>query len=234
MADPNETNVNGQELISQGGVLVGPGNIAFIRIPIPGSQNLYLELNPPPYWKGSSSSAIFMHDASIDGKGERSLRLDYGFNKATGRVDYHWNRTGAGTYDYFKIKNHEAAGATGAVLYRTARAFRYVGRTITIVGKVADVTSIVTASDPVRRAVQVASAWRVSKMTAVRFGSACAAVGKNVGGVRGAAIGGIVCGVVGGVVGYYAGEKISGYVYDETEQIVISRWTEIMVPETSQ
>lgn len=67
------------------------GQASVVRIPIPGTDGLCIELRPrgwvPP---AGSTSTLFFQDAA----GRRHLRLDYGYDPVTKTVDYHWNQSG--------------------------------------------------------------------------------------------------------------------------------------------
>jgi len=77
----------------------GAGLAAVVRIPVPGTNGLAVELGPRGWTpKGGSTSTIFIQDIT----GKRHLRLDYGYNVKTKTVDYHWNQKG--TANTFKIR----------------------------------------------------------------------------------------------------------------------------------
>ena len=100
-------------------VVVGTGMSAVARIPVPGSNCLFVELTPRGWTpKAGSTSALFIQDVT----GKRHLRLDFGYNVKTNKVEYHWNQKG--TFNDFKIPNHAPAGESGEVLYRGARYLR--------------------------------------------------------------------------------------------------------------
>src|SRR5271157_2417012 len=123
-----------------------------IRIPVPGSGGLFIELSPrgwvPP---SGSTSAVFIQDLS----GKRTLRLDYGYNKVTQSVDYHWNQQG--TFSEFGIADHTPAAAWETVLYKGARYFKFAGRVFLVAGVAVDVYSIVVAKKRWRQVVKVAA-----------------------------------------------------------------------------
>lgn len=208
-------------LESGSAVLVGSGQAAIVRIPIPNSQGLYLELKPqghvPP---GGSTSSIFIQ--SPDAK--RQLRLDYGPNKATGRTDYHWNQKG--TFQQFGISDHTPAGSGAAAAHRGAKFFRFAGRAFVIVGAAADVYSVVVAKKKIRQAARVLSgwggAWAGCKLVGAGGAAAGGAIGSGgagVGAAPGAAIGGFGGCLIGGVGGYFSASWAAGEVYDLIEEI---------------
>jgi hypothetical protein len=60
-----------------GGVLYAIGQASVVRIPVPGTNGLCIELNPKGWVpSGGSTSTLFFQDAT----GKRNLRLDYGYN----------------------------------------------------------------------------------------------------------------------------------------------------------
>ncbi len=189
------------------GAVPAGGLAATIRIPVPGSGNLAIELSPRGF-KGKSTSTLFIQDIT----GKKTLRLDYGFNKRTNTVDYHWNQKG--TYEVFHIEDHTALGPEGEALYGAARTFKYVGRSLVVVGAAMDLISIARASNPLRRSTAVVTAWAMAWAGAESLGAAGAAGGTFVGGPVGTAVGGLVFGFIGGVGGYMAGEKLGDMVYD--------------------
>ena len=196
------------------GAVPAGGIASIIRIPIPGTNNLAIELSPRNF-KGKSTSTLFIQD----GTGKKVLRLDYGFNVKTNTVDYHWNQKG--TFADFGIADHTPVGRVGAVIYQGARAFRYAGRALIVLGVAADTYSIVMASNPLRRSTQVVSAWAMAWVGAETVGAGGAAGGAALGSVvpglgtaAGGAVGGIVFGILGGIGGYWAGSKAGAIVYD--------------------
>jgi hypothetical protein len=96
----------------QGSVTVGGGMGSVVAIPVPGTNGLAISLKPNGYVPpGGSTSTLFIQDVT----GRRQLRLDYGFNKNTGKVDFHWNQKG--TFNEFGIRDHTPVGRGGASLY---------------------------------------------------------------------------------------------------------------------
>jgi uncharacterized membrane protein len=175
---------------------------------LPGPGNLALSLSPPSGWKGKSTSTVFIMENKW-----RGLRLDYGWNVKTKTIDYHWNRTGFAAR-FPNIANHMPAGRLGAALYQSARAFRYAGTALVVVGAVLDVVSIVTASNPLRRSTAVVSAWAMAFIGARTAGALGAEGGTLVEPGLGTAVGGLVFGIGGGIAGYWAGEQAGEAVYD--------------------
>lgn len=207
-----------------GAIPVGAGLASVVRIPIPGSAGLAIELRPRGY-KGAGTSTLFFHDVT----GKRHLRLDYGYNKSTKTIDYHWNQRGvsetfkiaqinsAGFAEKVGIKNHTPVGRAGEVLYKSARYFRYLGRFLVVAGGTMDAISIVKASNRLKRATEVTAAWAGAWVGCKVVGAGGAAGGTFVGGPIGTAVGGIGGCIVGGVGGYMAGEEAGRLVYEWAE-----------------
>jgi hypothetical protein len=204
------------------GAVFAGGTAAVVRIPVPGTDNLAIELSPRNF-KGRSTSALFIQDPT----GRRVLRLDYHLNPRTNMVDYHWNQRG--TTEVFGITDHTPAGRGGRSLYMAARGFKYLGRALIVFGIAMDTVSIVRANKPLRRATEVVSAWGMAVAGAEGAGALGAGIGMFVG-PEGAVMGGLVFGFVGGVAGYLAGEKVGGIVYDWAEDTLFERLQEVPPP----
>lgn len=204
------------------GAVPAGGVAAVVRIPIPGTDNLAIELSPRNY-RGPSTSTLFLQD----GAGKRLLRLDYGWNPRTKAVDYHWNQKG--TFADFHIPDHAPAGDWGAALYRGARAFKYLGRTLVVVGVALDVVSIVTASNPLLRTSEVAFGWGGAIAGAEALGAAGAEGGTLAEPGLGTAIGGLGGGIIGGIIGYWAGEQVGDLFYWAADTI-FTRLPEVPLP----
>lgn len=140
-----------------GKMAVSFGMGSAVRIPIPGTNGLAIELTArgrvPP---GGSTSTLFLQDMS----GKRHLRLDYGFNTRSDVFEWHWNQRGVAKT--FGITDHTPATGAAKVLGNAAKYYRYMGRAFIVTGVFIDGWSIVTASRPLRRAVQVVSAWETA------------------------------------------------------------------------
>ena len=153
--------------------------------------------------------------------GRRRLRLDHGANaRQGGRVERHWNQQRV--HADFGIPNHSTAGPGGAHLGRAARVFRHVGRALVVVGAAVDAHSIVRASKPLRRTVQVISPWAAAAVGCKAVGAGGAMAGSAVAPGPGTAVGGIAGCAVGGFVGYLGGEAVGGHVHDRAEGTVFT------------
>jgi hypothetical protein len=207
-----------------GGVPYAVGQASVVRIPVPGTNGLCIELRPKGWVpKSGSTSTLFFQDAT----GKRHLRLDYGYNVKTRTIDYHWNQQG--THAQFGIADHAPSGRAGAAAYNAAKYFRYAGRVLVVVGVAVDVVSIVQASQPMRRASQVVAGWATAWVGCKVVGAGGAAVG-TLASPLGTAIGGIGGCIIGGVGGYYGGSTLAGEVYDWAENTFFTPLPEIEGP----
>ena len=208
--------ITAEDAPMSGSAPVALGAGARLRIPVPGSNGLAIELTPRGRIpKGGSTSTLFIQDL----KGKRQLRLDYGFNKTTNAYDWHWNQQG--TNAQFGITDHTLAGPAGEALGQFARYYKYAGRVFLVAGAAVDLYSIVTASRPIRRSVQVVSAWAAASGGCRLVGAGGAAIGSAEPGL-GTAIGGFVGCAIGAFIGYRAAESTSGYLYDWAENTVFT------------
>lgn len=189
------------------GAISAGGFASLVRIPIPGTNGLAIELSPRNF-KGHSTSTLFIQD----GAGRRVLRLDFGHNVKTDTINFHWNQKG--TFADFGIADHAVAGRTGAGLYRFAQGFRYAGRVLMVVGVICDTVSIVQSSQPLRRSAQVLTAWAMATAGAAQFGAIGAGIGTMIEPGGGTALVGLVFGIGGGIAGYLTGEAVATALYD--------------------
>jgi hypothetical protein len=207
-----------------GGVLYAIGQASFVRIPVPGTNGLCIELNPKGWVpSGGSTSTLFFQDAT----GKHHLRLDYGYNVKTRTIDYHWNQKG--TFAEFGIADHTPVGQAGEVAYKAAKYLRYGGRVLLIVGIAVDIVSIVQASKPMRRASQVVAGWATAWAGCEVVGAGGAALG-TLASPLGTAIGGIGGCIIGGIGGYYGGSTLGGDVYDWAENTFFTPLPEVAGP----
>ena len=187
------------------------GQASVVRIPVPGTSGLCIELRPRGKVPvGGSTSTLFIQDIA----GKRQLRLDYGYNVKTKSIDFHWNQKG--TYSQFNIVDHTTVGPVGRLAYRSAKYFRYAGRTLLVVGAVLDIVSIVRASNPLRRASEVVAGWAAAWLGCKLVGAGGAALGTSFPGL-GTAAGGVIGCVAGGFLGYAGGTIAADAVYDWAE-----------------
>lgn len=223
------------EIPLTGSIPIAVGQPAVVRIPIPGEHRLAVEFwTSDPKWKSTSTSTLFIQDPTGT---KKVLRLDYGFNVKTQTVDFHWNRKGLGTDARFgrrgsadPLADHTTVGRLGRTVYRAARAYRWLGRVMVVVGVVVDGVSIVEADHPIRRATEVASAWSLAwagcRAGGFLFGGGGTAVEPGFGTAIGA-IGGCV---IFGYGGYRLGEKLGDVAYEWAANTVFTRLPEVDVP----
>lgn len=198
-----------------GSVPVGAGMGSVVRIPVPGTNGLAIEMSPRGWTpRGGASSTLFIQDAT----GWRHLRLDYGYNTATGRVDFHWNQKGVA--QQFGITNHAPAGPGGGAPYHGARHFRHAGRMLLVVGLAADSYSVVVSNRPFRQLAIVTGGWAGAWAGCKLAGAAGAVGGSFVKPGGGNAVGGILGCLVGGASGYWAGKTLMTEAIDLGEEVV--------------
>jgi hypothetical protein len=198
------------------------GIAALLRIPVPGTKGLCIELGGRGWMpKSGSTSTLFIQDAL----GKKNLRLDYGYNVKTKTVNYHWNQKG--TYQIFGIADHTPVGAAGQMVYKSARYFRYAGRALAVVGVALDVYSVVVADKPLRQATKVAAGWAGAWVGCKVVGAGGAWVGTAVTPGLGTAIGGVAGCMAGAFIGYEGASRAAGRVYDWADA------TFTRVPETA-
>jgi hypothetical protein len=224
-----------------GSILIGAGLPSMIRIPIPGTEGMAIELRPRGYPLEKSTSTLFVQEWYADGpsawqfrrtlteKNIRHYRLDYGYNPKTKTIDYHWNHD-KGAYKFFEVPDHTPAGALGKWIYNGAKYYRGAGRVFVVAGVLVDLTSIVVATRPLQRIVEVAGGWSGAWAGAELVGAAGARIGA-LGGLEGVAIGGIVGGIAGGVGGYIWGEHIAEGLYTWSEHTVFIRLEQVKAPD---
>ncbi|HEX5482458.1 MAG TPA: hypothetical protein VFZ08_07505 [Terriglobia bacterium] len=194
-------------------ITVGFGMASIARIPVPGSKGLFIELSPRGWIpKSGSTSRVFIQDIA----GKRVLRLDYGYNKTTSTIDYHWNQKG--TFAEFGISDHAPAGSTGEALFKSARYFKYAGRALLVVGIAMDVYSIVVAKKRWRQVAKVAAGWAGAWAGCELLGGGGAEGGTAVEPGGGTVIGGLGGCIVGGIAGGFGARWAAGKTYDWVEE----------------
>lgn len=193
--------------LASGGIPFAVGLSSIVRIPIPGTQGLAIELTPRGWVpRSGSTSVLFFQDLS----GKRHLRLDFGYNVASKTIDFHWNQSR--THATFGIADHARAGSSGKAAYQVAKYFRVGGRVFALGGAAIDIASVVQASQPLRRATVVAAAWAAAWLGCKATGAGGAAAGSLLSPL-GAAAGGFAGCIVGGAAGYYGASALAGRVY---------------------
>lgn len=216
-------------VLDDGGEIVGqiavPSIASVVRIPVPGTRGLAIELSPRGYVpKSGSTSTLFIQ--TMDGK--RCLRLDYGYNKVTKTIDFHWNQKG--TFKEFGIADHAVAGPAGGALYKSARYVKWGGRALMVIGLAIDTYEIVTSDRPWRQAAGVAGGWAGAWVGCKAGGAIGSAVGTAVEPGGGTAVGGFVGCMIGGGVGYWAGKKLVIEAWDMAQPEIVKPVKEIPPP----
>ncbi len=207
-----------------GGIPYAIGQSSMVRIPIPGTNGLAIELTGRGWKpKTGSTSTLFFQDVT----GKRHLRLDYGHNVRTNTIDYHWNQKS--TAEVFKITDHTPAGRAGQTAYESAKYFRYAGRVLVVAGVTLDVIAVVQASKPLRRASQAVAGWagawvgcKVVGATGGLFGTSLTPIGTAVVGIGGC--------IIEGIGGYYGASELAGEVYDWSEDTFFTQLPEAPAP----
>jgi len=194
-------------VLASGGQIIGQigiaGLSAVVRIPVPGTRGLAIELGPRGWTpRGGTTSRLFVQDIA----GSRVLRLDYGFNQATNAVEFHWNQKG--TFAEFGIANHTPAGPGGAALGRGLAWFRWGGRIMLIAAAAADIYSIIVSDQPWRQVAIVAGGWAGAWLGCESVGAIGAVAGTFAEPGGGTAVGGIAGCFVGSIGGYWAGKTL--------------------------
>ncbi len=207
-----------------GAIPAAAGLASTVRIPIPGTRGLCIELSPRGWVPaGGSTSTLFFQDPA----GKRHLRLDYGYNVKTKSINYHWNQ--AGTHAEFGIADHTPVGRLGEAVYGAAKAFKYAGRALLVVGIAVDVVAIVQSDRPLRRASQAVAGWAAAWAGCELVGAGGAALG-TLASPLGTAVGGIGGCLIGGIGGYCGGSVAAGEVFDWAEGTHFQRLEEVSAP----
>lgn len=201
------------------------GQSSAVRIPIPGTNGLCVELTPRGRIpRTGSTSTLFLQDSV----GKRQLRLDYGDTPVTRTIDYHWNQSG--THRYFGLTDHSRAGQSGRVAYKAARYFRYAGRLLLVAGATIDAISIVYASRPLRRASEVVAGWAGAWIGCQAVGAGGAAAGSAVTPGLGTAAGAFLGCIIGGYGGYLGGSSLGAGVFDWADGTVFLPIPQVPAP----
>jgi hypothetical protein len=217
-SESSNQKITAEEEPISGSIPVSLGAGSLLRIPVPGSKGLAVELTPRGYIpKGGSTQFLFIQDIT----GKRHLNLDFSFNKNSQLVEWHWNQKG--TYDTFGITDHTSGGTAEQALGTFAKYYKYAGRVFLVGGAALDLYSIVTASRPLRRSVQVVSGWAAAAGGCRAVGAGGAAWGTAIEPGLGTAVGGFIGCAIGAFIGYRAAEAATGYLYDWAEDTVFTK-----------
>lgn len=90
-----------------------------------------------------------------------------------------------------------------------------------VAGATMDAYSIVTASKPLRRSMQVLSAWGAATAGCKVVGAGGAYLGSFAPGA-GNVVGGLAGCAVGGFIGYLTAERVAGYAFDWAEGTIFT------------
>jgi RHS repeat-associated protein len=188
----------------------GAGLASLLSYRAPGQYRLSFRTT----FKGSTS--VFFLNRLPEGKSFKGLRLDYGFNKTTSSVNWHWNQKGS--FADFLIADHAVASANAA---RAGVLLKYGGiasRGLLAVGVAVDAYSLTTQaytsfqtgewSNTTTEAARIAGGWAGAWAGAEALGTAGAWLGAPFG-PAGMAVGGFVGGLVGGALGYYGVSRVA-------------------------
>jgi hypothetical protein len=205
----------GAEIVGQIGI---SGLGSAVRIPVPGTAGLAIELSPRGWTPaGGSTSRLFIQDLA----GKRMLRLDYGYNIKTNTIDFHWNQQGVA--NNFGISDHTPAGRIGEALYKRARYFKWGGRVFLAASAVSDGYSVVTSDRPWRQLAIVTGGWNGAWAGCKVSGAIGALRGTMSAPGLGTVIGGGVGCFVGSISGYWAGKTLATMAVDSKAAERVSR-----------
>lgn len=226
IASPAAPETISESPLSGSAVLTGNGMASVARIPVPGTNGLFLELTPRGRIpRGGSTSTVFIQDLA----GRRQLRLDYVYNPTTNSVNYHWNQEG--TYREFGVTDHSVVGAGEEALFKGAKYFRYGGRLLLVAGAALDIYSIVVARRRLRQIARVVAGWAGAWAGCEAVGAAGTLAGTFVEPGLGTAVGGFLGCAAGGIGGYAGASWAAGHAYDWVEETFFEPLPEASGPE---
>lgn len=174
-----------------------------------GKRDFIASLRPPAgakLPKGGTTSVFQITAADNPNKG---IRVDYGYNKTTKSVNWHWNQEGA--HANFRITDHHT-GIGAARLGTAVDVIRRTGPYLAIVGVAISVKDIYSSPTPDYEAARQATGWAGALAGSGVGAKGGAAVGASIGGLfggvgaaPGVVVGGFVGGLIGGGVGWFGG-----------------------------
>jgi hypothetical protein len=135
-------------------VRVTGGKIAIAHIPIPGTNGLFVELRPRGHAASTGpASTLYVRDLT---RGQQ-LRLDFSYQPADRRLQYHWSPYGS--LDDLTADDASAhkRGEPGA--YSAAKQYRCAGRDLILLGLPVDAYRIVIARPWWRQATREVAGW---------------------------------------------------------------------------
>lgn len=159
--------------------------------------DFYISGTPPDYWKGRTTSVLFIINKR---EPKKMYRLDYDVLKKGPRAgDKGWehNQKGVAKVLGLKVSNHQPAGGWARVAGRAIQVFKWGGRALFVVGVGSQTVAIYYALDR-RRAVWGTAASLVGGAAAGAGGAVAGARAGRVLGPWGAAAGALLGGAAGG------------------------------------
>lgn len=116
--------------LSSGRAPFAVGHSRYVRLPVPHTLDLWLELRPktPVPACGAASSLLLRHAARC-----LELRLDFAYSKRTRSVDFHWC-----TEPKDPARGAGPGFTPWLVPHAASRCFRQAGRVLTVTGVLAD------------------------------------------------------------------------------------------------
>ncbi len=195
-----EKSLTGATGAGLGSVLVYEGK-TLVKI---GGTDFYISGKPPDYWKGKTTSVLFVVNKN---EPKKMYRLDFDVLKQgpkAGVKGWEHNQKGVAKVLGLKVTNHQPAGGWGRAAGHAIRVFKWGGRALFVVGVASELVEIYYALDKTRAVIGAVASIGGGAAGAAGGAYAGARVGKFLG-VWGA-VGGAV---IGGVAGGWAGAKIA-------------------------
>ena len=192
-----------------GSVLLYEGKTLF-RI---GGTEFYLSGKPPDYWKGKTTSVLFIVNKN---QPKKMYRLDFDTLKKgpkAGQRGWEHNQKGVAKVLGLKVTNHQPAGGWARFAGRAITVFKWGGRTLFFVGVGSELVQIYYALDRTRAVLSAIASLGGGAAGAMGGASAGARVGSRFG-PWGAVGGAVVGGVGGGWVGSTFAKAATQMAYD--------------------
>jgi hypothetical protein len=183
-----------------GSILVYEGK-TLVKI---GGTEFYISGKPPDYWKGKTTSVLFVVNKN---EPKKMYRLDFDVLKQgpkAGTKGWEHNQKGVAKVLGLKVTNHQPAGGWARVAGRAIQVFKWGGRALFAVGVASEFVEIYHALDKTRAVL--------GAIASLGGAAAGAAGGANVGARLGSRLGvwGAVGGtLIGGAGGGWAGAKLA-------------------------
>jgi len=167
-----------------------------------GGTDFYISGKPPDYWKGKTTSVLFLVNKN---QPKKMYRLDFDVLKEgpkAGVKGWEHNQKGVAKVLGLKVTNHQPAGGWARAAGRAIQLFKWGGRALFILGVGSEVVEIYYALDRTRAVLgAVASLGGI-------FGGALAgaSAGGRLPGPWPVKVGGVL---IGGVLGGWIGSKVA-------------------------